>query len=122
MPQDTGRVVEDVGKIYGEGKSSSSPPSGENRDRQRSNLAGSPEVVVQVTLAELEERIWVVGWLSCKAEMAGTSRNALRQQRSIPQHPSCTYLKFILDSHEAFEHGEWEVVPGKEEEGTESGG
>jgi len=43
---------------------------------QRSNVAGSPEVVVHVIVAGLSERITVVGWLSCKAEITGRTRRS----------------------------------------------
>ena len=44
---------------------------------QRSNVAGSPEEVVQVTVIGLAERTSVVGWLSCKAEITGRTRRRL---------------------------------------------
>jgi len=66
-----------VGQVYG-GKISPCLPSFTDEDRglQRSNVAGSPGEVVQVTVIELAERTVVVGWASCKAEITGRTRRS----------------------------------------------
>ena len=72
-------IAEDVvGQVYGGDKFLSSlvDRRKDGGGSQRSNVAGSPEVVVHVIVAGLSERISFVGWLSCKAEITGRTRRS----------------------------------------------
>jgi hypothetical protein len=67
-----------IGQVWGENKSLPSFVYGHEGGggSQRSNVAGSPGEVVQVMVTELPERTWVVGWLSCRAEITGRTRRS----------------------------------------------